>query len=197
MQLVFASNNKHKVSEVSQMLGQAFRLRTLIDIGCKSDIPEPWPTLEQNALAKARFVYQKYGLDCFADDTGLEVDALGGMPGVISARYAGENPTSADNYLKLLREMEGMKNRAARFRSVFALILDGQEYLFEGVAQGRIINEPIGERGFGYDPVFIPDGYDQTFAEMSLELKNTISHRFHATMKLVEFLKHNVGGLKL
>jgi len=193
MQLVFASNNKHKVSEVSQMLGQAFELKTLIEIGCNEDIPEPWPTLEQNALAKVRFVYEKYGLNCFADDSGLEVEALGGMPGVISARYAGVNSTYADNYRKLLREMKGMENRTARFRAVFALILDGKEYLFEGVVQGRIINEPIGEKGFGYDPVFIPDGYDQTFAEMPAELKNTISHRFHVTMKLVEFLKSKTG----
>ncbi len=189
MQLVFASNNKHKVSEVSQMLGNTFELKTLTEIGCIEDIPEPWPTLEENALAKARFVYNKFGLDCFADDTGLEIDALGGKPGVISARYAGVNPTYADNYRKLLREMEGKDNRKARFRAVFALILDGNEYLFEGVVKGKIINEPIGEKGFGYDPVFIPDGYDQTFAQMSAELKNIISHRYHVTVKLVEFLK--------
>jgi len=193
MQLVFASNNKHKVSEVSQMLGQAFELKTLNEIGCHEDIPEPWPTLEQNALAKARFVYQKFGLDCFADDTGLEVDALGGLPGVISARYAGNNATFADNYLKLLREMEGKENRTARFRAVFALILQGTEYLFEGVVEGKITNEPMGEKGFGYDPVFIPDGHSQTFGQMTAELKNTISHRYHATRKLVDFLTGRTG----
>lgn len=193
MQLVFASNNNHKVIEVSQMLGQAFELKTLREIGCSDDIPEPWPTLEQNALEKVRFVYEKYGLNCFADDTGLEVNALNGMPGVISARYAGENPTYADNCRKLLHEMEGKDSREARFRAVFALIIDGNEYLFEGVVEGKIANEPFGEKGFGYDPVFIPDGYEQTFAEMSTELKNNISHRYHATKQLVEFLKGKTG----
>jgi XTP/dITP diphosphohydrolase len=189
MQLVFASNNKHKVGEVSQMLGQTFELKTLNEIGCHEEIPEPYPTLEQNALAKARFVFQKFGLNCFADDTGLEVDALGGMPGVISARYAGENASFEDNCKKLLYEMKEKSDRKAKFRAVFALIVDGNEFLFEGEVNGKITNEPFGEKGFGYDPVFIPDGYSQTFAQMSAELKNTISHRYHATRKLVEFLK--------
>lgn len=189
MEIVFASNNKHKLHEIAAILGPEFKLKSLADIGCHQDIPEPWPSLEENALAKARFVYERYGLNCFADDTGLEVDALGGKPGVLSARYAGPGKDSRDNMLKLLEELKGTENRRARFRTVVALIQNGEKHLFEGIVEGNIIHAPQGEGGFGYDPVFVPDGYDQTFAELPPELKNTISHRFRAIEKLVGFLK--------
>lgn len=189
MKLVFASSNPHKLREISDILGPAFTLLSLKDIGCNEEIPEPWPTLEENALAKARHVRNHYGLDCFADDTGLEVDALGGLPGVQSARYAGPAKDSRDNVMKLLQEMQGENNRKARFRAIIALVMDGSEYLFEGIVNGHIINEPRGEGGFGYDPVFVPEGYDQTFAELSADIKNGISHRYRAIKKLVDFLK--------
>jgi len=189
MELVFASNNEHKLREISEILGSGFKLLSLKDIGCHDDIPEPWPTLEENALAKARYVYERFGPDCFADDTGLEVLALGGKPGVQSARYAGPGKNSHDNMQKLLREMEGLTNRQARFRAVIALIKDGREFLFEGIVNGTIAHAPKGEGGFGYDPVFVPEGYHQTFGELPSELKNTMSHRFRAIEKLVGFLK--------
>ncbi|MEE4176408.1 MAG: non-canonical purine NTP diphosphatase [Bacteroides sp.] len=191
MKLVFASNNPHKLKEISEILGPDYPLVSLQDIGCFEDIPEPWPSLEENALAKARYVKTHYGLDCFADDTGLEVEALDGRPGVMSARYAGPGKNSRDNMLKLLEELKNETNRRARFRAVIALILDGQEYLFEGIVNGHITHSARGEGGFGYDPVFIPEGYAQTFAELSADIKNRVSHRFRAIEKLVHFLTNN------
>jgi XTP/dITP diphosphohydrolase len=189
MEIVFASNNTHKLHEIAAILGPAFKLKSLADIGCHDDIPEPWPTLEENALAKARYVYQRYGRDCFADDTGLEVEALGGKPGVLSARYAGPAKSSRDNMNKLLAEMEHITRREARFRAVMALIIEGKEFLCEGIVNGKIALKPKGEGGFGYDPVFVPEGFNQTFGELPVDLKNTISHRYRAIEKLVGFLR--------
>ncbi len=191
MNLVFASSNLHKLREIADFLGPGFTLLSLKDIGCKEDIPEPWPTLEDNALAKARYVNVRYGLDCFADDTGLEVEALDGKPGVMSARYAGPGKNSRDNMLKLLEELKGETNRRARFRAVIALIHYGQEFLFEGIVNGHLTHQPSGEGGFGYDPIFIPEEYDQTFGALSPGIKNSISHRYRAIEKLVQFLKKN------
>jgi len=185
---VFATNNAHKLEEVSYILGEKVELLSLKDIGCHEDIPETADTLEGNALLKARFIAEKYHVDCFADDTGLEVEALGGAPGVYSARYAGDGHDSEANMRKLLKDMEGMENRKARFRTVFALIVDGKEHLFEGIVKGEIITNRKGTSGFGYDPIFVPEGYTQTFAEMGNELKNKISHRAVATNKLCRFL---------
>lgn len=185
---VFATNNAHKLEEVSYILGEKVELLSLKDIGCHEDIPETADTLEGNALLKARFIAEKYHMDCFADDTGLEVEALGGAPGVYSARYAGDGHDSEANMRKLLKDMEGMENRKARFRTVFALIVDGKEHLFEGIVKGEIIANRKGTSGFGYDPIFVPEGYTQTFAEMGNELKNKISHRAVATNKLCRFL---------
>ncbi len=189
MEIVFASNNPHKLHEIAAILGPAFKLKSLADIGCHDDIPEPWPSMEENALAKARFVFERFGFNCFADDSGLEVMALDGKPGVFSARYAGPAKSSLDNMNKLLAEMEHITRREARFRAIMALIIEGKEFLFEGIVNGKIALKPKGEGGFGYDPVFVPDGYDQTFAELPAELKNTISHRYRALSKLVRFLK--------
>jgi XTP/dITP diphosphohydrolase len=188
-EIVFATNNKHKLAEVSAMLGDDYKVVSLNEIGCFDDIPETADTLKGNALQKAEWVKERYGYDCFADDTGLEVEALGGAPGVYSARYAGENVTYADNNRKLLQEMKGKTNRNAAFKTVICLILNGETHFFEGEVRGRIIEENRGTTGFGYDPLFIPDGYDVTFAEMGAELKNKISHRARATAALVEFLK--------
>lgn len=173
---------------MAAILGPEFHLESLSEIGCSEEIPEPWPTLEENALAKARFVCQRYGRNCFADDTGLEVDALDGRPGVQSARYAGPGKNSRDNMLKLLEELKNETRRKARFRAVIALIIDGEEMLFEGIVNGVIAHQPRGEGGFGYDPIFIPEGYEQTFGQLPAELKNTMSHRFRAIEKLVGFL---------
>ena len=190
MELIFASNNQHKLQEISAMLGNEFKLFSLNDIGCTEDIPEPWPSMEENALAKARYVYENFRKDCFADDSGLEVMALDGKPGVFSARYAGPAKNSLDNMNKLLAQMVGITQREARFRAVMALIIDGKEFLFEGTVNGKIAPQPKGDGGFGYDPVFIPDGYDQTFGELPPEIKNTMSHRFRALEKVLEFLKN-------
>jgi XTP/dITP diphosphohydrolase len=188
-QLVFATNNKHKLDEVADILGDRVKLLSLNDIDCHDDIPETADTLEGNALQKARYIYDKYHMNCFADDTGLEVEALGGAPGVYSARYAGgEGHDSEANMTKLLENMEGMTNRRARFRTVVALIIDGREHHFEGVVEGRIIEERRGGKGFGYDPLFIPNGYTETFAELGEEVKNRISHRSRAVNKLCKFL---------
>ena len=187
--LVFATNNAHKLEEVSAMLGDRIELLSLRDIHCEADIPETGTTLEANALLKAQYVQEHYGLNCFADDTGLEVEALGGEPGVYSARYAGgEGHDSVANMRKLLARLEGVTDRRARFRTVITLIRDGRTYEFEGTVEGTITTEPHGDGGFGYDPVFVPDGYDRTFAELG-EVKNAISHRARAVQKLVEFLK--------
>ncbi|WP_287621934.1 non-canonical purine NTP diphosphatase [Parabacteroides sp.] len=186
--LVFATNNSHKLQEVSKILGDNLELVNLHDINCQEDIPETADTLEGNALLKARYIKEHYGFDCFADDTGLEVEALNNAPGVYSARYAGPGHDAQANMQKLLCEMEGKENRKARFRTVIALILDGKEYLFDGIINGIITAEKKGESGFGYDPIFMPDGYTQTFAELGDDIKNTISHRALAVHKLAEFL---------
>ena len=186
--LVFATNNPHKAKEVEQILGGKKKIKTLRDIGCLDDIAETEATLEGNALLKARYVKENFGYDCFSEDTGLEVDALGGEPGVHTARYAGEQRNAADNMNLLLRNLAGKDNRNARFRTVIALIFNGKETIMEGICEGRIATEQHGTGGFGYDPVFIPDGYEQTFAELGDDIKNRISHRARATKKLMELL---------
>lgn len=195
--IVFATNNKNKLAEIREMLaGTGFEVLSLADIGCHDDIPETAATLEGNALQKANYVYDKYATPCFADDTGLEVDALGGAPGVYSARYAGgEGHDSEANMAKLLAELGGNSDRRARFRTVIALIEGGQEEpkLFEGIVTGEITADRRGGEGFGYDPIFRPDGHAETFAEMGHEMKNKISHRARAVAKLVEYLKQQAG----
>lgn len=186
--LVFATNNAHKLEEVAAILGDKVELLSLNDIDCHIDIPETADTLEGNALLKSSFIHNNYGMDCFGDDTGLEVEALGGAPGVYSARYA-EGHDAQANMRKLLHELEGKENRKAQFRTAISLILDGKEYLFEGVIKGEIIEEKRGDSGFGYDPIFVPEGYDQTFAELGNEIKNQISHRALAVQKLCDFLQ--------
>jgi len=187
--LVFATNNKHKLSEVAPLIQSHFKLLSLAEINCFEEIEEPHDTLKDNAFEKARFVFNNYKYNCFADDTGLEIDALDGRPGVYSARYAGENCSFQDNVNKVLEEMQSKKNRAARFRTVIALILNGKEYHFESVVEGEIIDKPSqGNEGFGYDPIFRPLGFKQTFAQMPLEEKNKISHRGLASQKLIAFL---------
>lgn len=191
MDLIFATHNRHKVSEVQAMLPEGILVRSLSELGCEEEIPETHDTLQGNALQKAQFVWERYHCSCFADDTGLEVDALNGRPGVYSARYAGEGCSFADNVRKILAELQDVKNlaeRAARFRTVVALILDGKEYFFEGKIEGFITLNPSGDEGFGYDPVFLPKGWNQTFAEMDAADKNRISHRGLAIAGLVEFL---------
>ena len=199
MKIVFATNNQHKLSEIRQILGSSIEVLSLNDIGCNVDIPETGTTLEENALQKAQYVYDHYHIDCFADDTGLEVEALNGAPGVYSARYAAvgcaatpSQPIDHDseaNMTRLLKELGENNNRRARFRTVIALIQQGTVHEFEGIVTGEIIRERRGGEGFGYDPIFQPDGYDQTFAELGVEVKNQISHRARATMKLCEFLR--------
>ncbi len=188
MKLYFATNNIHKLKEVQEVVGDSFQIESMRSLGINEDIPEDQQTLEGNALQKARFLYDRTGESCFADDTGLEVDALNGAPGAYSARYAGDAKNSFDNMALLLKNMSGKQNRKARFRTVIALILDGKEYLFEGVVNGTIAEEPRGTAGFGYDPLFVPDGYSTTFAEMDSEAKNAISHRGRAVEKLAAFL---------
>jgi len=186
--LVFATNNQHKLTEVNDIVGDTFRVLSLKDIGCFDDIPETADTLEGNALLKARHVKQKYGYDCFADDTGLEIKALHNAPGVYSARYAGEAKDAKANMLKVLEELKNQTDRSARFRTVIALIIGEEESLLEGSIEGTIINEPRGKAGFGYDPVFLPHGYSQTFAEMETGVKNSISHRAEAIKKLKQWI---------
>ena len=188
MKLYFATNNIHKLKEVQEVVGDSFQIESMRSLGINEDIPEDQQTLEGNALQKARFLYDRTGESCFADDTGLEVDALNGAPGVYSARYAGDAKNSFDNMALLLKNMSGKQNRKAHFRTVIALILDGKEYLFEGIVNGTIAEEPRGTAGFGYDPLFVPDGYSTTFAEMDSEAKNAISHRGRAVEKLAAFL---------
>lgn len=195
MRIVFATNNQHKLDEVRHILGDKVEVLSLKDIGCDVDIPETGTTLEENALQKAQYIYDHYHTDVFADDTGLEVEALNGAPGVYSARYASmisnSNSTSHDseaNMARLLKELGENNNRKARFRTVIALILQGQVHLFEGIVNGEIIRERRGGEGFGYDPIFQPDGYDQTFAELGNDIKNQISHRARATKKFADFL---------
>lgn len=193
--LVFVTQNKHKVEEIRHLLTKTLnhddllRVTGLEEIGCNEEIPETSETLEGNALQKALYVSQHYNFDCFADDTGLEIDALDGRPGVYSSRYAGPQKNFDDNISKVLKELSRVKNRKARFRTIIALVLGKEQFIFEGRVEGRIINERRGSGGFGYDSVFVPDGFEKTFAEMSLDEKNTISHRAEATRKLVEFLR--------
>lgn len=190
-ELVFATNNKHKLQEVSEMLDGIVLIKSLNDIGLAGDIPETADTLDGNALQKAQWVYERTGLDCFADDTGLEVEALDGRPGVYSARYAGEHCSFDDNINKMLSEMQGKTNRRACFRTVICLIENGEPRYFEGRVDGQILTERYGKEGFGYDPIFMPDRFAVSFAEMPLEVKNHISHRGKAVAKLEEYLKNN------
>lgn len=185
--LVFATNNQHKLDEVQAMVGSNFKLNSLKDIDCVADIPETGTTFEENASQKSRYIFNHFQVDCFSDDSGLEVDALDGEPGVYSAHYSGSRDTEA-NMQMVLDKLGNNENRTARFRCVISLILNGQEYFFEGSAEGRIAAERSGKAGFGYDPIFIPDGYERTFSEMSAEEKNKISHRGKAMAKLVAFL---------
>ena len=203
MKIVFATNNQHKLQEIRHILGESIEVLSLKDIGCDKDIPETGTTLEDNARQKAKYIWQEYHCDVFADDTGLEVDALDGAPGVYSARYAGEGHDSEANMAKLLHELGENNNRKARFRTVIALIQKKdicpcgctsikQEHLFEGIVEGTITRERSGVGGFGYDPIFQPDGYDKTFAELGEEIKNQISHRARATQKLAEYILNNI-----
>lgn len=188
MKLVFATNNEHKLEEVKQMLDNRFTILGLREIGCYEDIPETAETLEENATQKSRYVFEKYGLNCFADDTGLEVEALNMQPGVYSARFAGAQRNAEDNMQKLLSELGKIKNRKARFRTVISLIIDGNETSFEGIVNGNILQAKQGNEGFGYDPIFQPDGYHLSFAEMEMNQKNKMSHRGRAIAKLIEHL---------
>ncbi len=188
-QLIFATNNRNKLKEIDSIIGDRYDLTTPAACGITEDIPEDQDTIAGNASQKSHYIFDRVGIDCFADDTGLEVEALNGAPGVYSARYAGEQKNSDDNIDLLLKNMAGTENRKARFKTVISLIVDGKEHLFEGVVNGVITTERHGTEGFGYDPVFRPDGYDITFAEMSLEEKNRISHRGKAVVQLVNFLK--------
>lgn len=197
MKICFATNNQKKLQEVRAALsGEDLSILSLEEIGCKEELPETGHTLEDNALQKARYIFENYSVNCFADDTGLEVDALDGAPGVISGRYAGEPRSDERNVDLLLEELSGEQNRKARFKTVIALILDGNEYLFEGIAAGTITEKRSGKGGFGYDPVFLPNELDKTFAELSMEEKNKISHRGKAVRKLVDFLKNLSKAIK-
>ncbi len=189
MKLVFATHNQHKLKEIQALLPKNIQLLSLTDINCEEDIPETAPTIEGNAILKAKYVAERYGYDVFADDTGLEVDALNGAPGVFSARYAGQQKSDTDNLALLLSNMKGVQNRKAQFRTVIALSLDGALHTFEGIVRGSITEAPIGENGFGYDPAFLPEGYTQTFAQISADEKNRISHRGKAFEQLLRFLK--------
>ena len=189
MELCFATNNQHKLDEVSQLLGDSFKVVDLNSIGCTEELPEDQETLEGNSLQKAKYVNDNFNISCFADDTGLEVEALGGAPGVYSARYAGAQRSSEDNMNLLLENLSNQSNRKARFRTVITLILDDQTYQFEGVAKGEILKSKRGEKGFGYDPLFLPEGMNKSMAELTAAEKNAISHRGEAIRKLVAFLK--------
>lgn len=188
MEIVFATQNKHKLEEIQKIVGDQYKIISLAELNFFEDIPETETTLVGNALMKARFIHEKFHCNCFADDTGLEIDALHGAPGVYSARYAGPACSFEDNMRKVLSQMEGISDRKAQFKTVIALILDNKEHLFEGSVSGTILEKKSGTQGFGYDPIFLPDGYNESFAEMSAELKNRISHRAVATQKLTQFL---------
>lgn len=190
MKLVFATNNSNKLSEIRSLVPAGIEILSLKDINCYEQLPETNPTIEKNALQKARYVFEKYGFNCFADDTGLEIDALGGEPGVYSARYAGENSNAEDNIKKVLDSLDRENQRCAKFRTVIALIMNGKQTLFEGICVGRITKIKSGVEGFGYDPIFIPNSYGITFAEMSKVIKGEISHRGKAVKKLVSFLSY-------
>ncbi len=198
--LVFATNNAHKLDEIKAMIGDIFDIKSMKDIGCDVDIPEDGDTLEANAIIKARFIHKEYGTNCFADDTGLEIDALGGAPGIYTARYGAMDPEAPEgtqshdpdaNMTRALKELNGVpaEKRTARFRTVICLILDDKEYLFEGIVEGHILEEKQGAHGFGYDPIFAPEGRGESFASLGEDIKNTISHRARAVAKLTEFLK--------
>lgn len=189
MKLVFATNNQNKLKEVKQLLPASIELLSLKDIDCEDDITESGKTIRENAKIKSRYIYEKFGMNCFADDTGLEVDAIGGRPGVYSARFAGPSSRSEDNINKLLIELKGIENRKANFRTVISLMIDGKDEAFEGIVNGVITNEEMGSNGFGYDSVFMPDGFDKTFAEMTAQEKNEISHRGIAVNKLTSFIR--------
>ena len=189
MKLVFASNNKNKIQEIQALVPNTIQIVSLEEIGCTEDIPETADTIEGNAILKANYVTEKYGYDCFADDTGLEVEALNGAPGVYSARYAGEQKDANDNMDKLLSELSDKPNRKANFKTVIALNLNGKQNLFTGIINGKIIEEKIGTNGFGYDPIFVAEGFDKTFAELTMEEKSTISHRGIAVKELILFLQ--------
>jgi len=194
MEIVFATGNAHKISEVSELMPKDFTLKGLADIGCPLDLPETSDTIPGNALQKARYVYEHFGVNCFAEDTGLEVYALNGEPGVYSARYAGDDKDPAANTRKLLEKLSEYSDRRARFRTVIALILDGREYLFEGIAEGRITETPTGDGGFGYDPVFVPEGETRSFAQMSNKEKGSISHRGRAVEQLLQYFNQPLFG---
>lgn len=189
-ELVFATNNAHKLEEINAAVGNDIKILSLKDIGCADDIPETAPTLQGNASQKSHYIYQKYKINCFADDTGLEIEALDGAPSVYSARYAGPGLDHEKNMDKVLTELEDKQNRKARFRTVISLILDKKEYFFEGIVNGNILSKRQGKKGFGYDPIFQPEGYNISFAEMDLSEKNIISHRGKAVQKLIEFLQN-------
>lgn len=189
MRLVFATANQHKADEIQKMVGDAFQILTLKDIQVTEDVPETSATIQGNAIQKADYITLNYKENCFADDTGLEIEALNGEPGVYSARYAGPDKNDRNNIEKVLTKLKGVTNRVAYFKTVIALNLNGKQHLFEGICEGEIIDELKGEGGFGYDPIFIPTGFDRTFAEMTIEEKNEISHRARATKKMIEFLK--------
>ena len=188
MKIVFATNNQHKLDEIKKISKGQLDILSLSDINCHDEILETGDTLKENALIKAQFVKDKFGLDCFADDTGLEVEALDNAPGIYSSRYAGPNCDPEDNMQRLLHELQDKENRSAQFRTVIALLFEGKEHYFEGKVQGEITQQKEGTNGFGYDPIFKPDGYDQTFGKLSEEVKNSLSHRAIATRKLVAFL---------
>jgi XTP/dITP diphosphohydrolase len=190
MVFVFATRNKNKLAEIQLLVPASIRMLSLHDVNCLEDIPENELTIEGNAAQKSFYVYQKYNHNCFADDTGLEIEALDGRPGVFSARYAGNDSNAENNIAKVLNEMEKADNRRARFKTIISLVIDGNEYQFEGVVNGEIATQKRGENGFGYDPIFIPEGHKQTFAEMNLSQKNQISHRAIAVTKLVHHLKN-------
>lgn len=192
MKLLFATNNEHKIAEVERALGPDFRLTTPRACGITEEIPETQPTLEGNALQKARYLHERTGMDCFADDTGLEVEALGDAPGVHSARFASDGHDFKANNRLLLERLAGVENRRARFRTVIALLIGGEEHLFEGIVEGAIIDRETGDEGFGYDPLFRPDGFERTFAQMTTEEKNAISHRGRAVRRLAEYLKTHI-----
>ena len=188
MKLIFATQNKNKAAEIQKLMPEGIEILTLQDIDCQDDIPETAPTLEGNAQLKARWISEKYKVNCFADDTGLEVFALNGAPGVISARFAGEQRSDSDNMQKLLADLSEQSDRSAQFRTAICLILDGEEFLFEGIVTGRIREDKQGENGFGYDPIFEPEGLNRTFAQMNMEEKNQLSHRARAFAKMIAFL---------
>ncbi len=189
LKLVFATNNKNKIKEIKHLIGNSIELLNLEDIGCLEEIPETADTIKGNAIQKAQYIYEKYGFNCFADDTGLEIEALNGEPGVYSARYAGEQKNPEDNMNKVLNKLQHIENRSAQFKTVIALIIDGKLTCFEGIVKGEITHTKSGTEGFGYDPIFKPKGYESTYSEMSIEFKNTMSHRAIAIRKLIELLK--------